>query len=287
MHPIPQKTALRARWRCARFARRQWRVRHLQRLPLVCLAIALLAAINCGDESAWRPTPGLSGYVRLQNQSDHSGVLLTIAELDSTAVTDSTGFFSFNGIPDGSWQIEAEYPYFETAMATAELSGGLLQHSVNMRLKQLLQFWIDPPEMTVSMSDGDDAYHFWIEADGYVANVSYHPVTVRATDNPWKITALRPRAGFVSGRCDTLYGWLCSSTIFEDFLFTYQPGDTLWYHIKKVYQSRCFEPGECELSWVITDQYHYPWHFWPYSELSSTLVRKKELLRPGRVRLVE
>jgi hypothetical protein len=71
------------------------------------LAVLLLAAIACDNDSTWRPAPGLSGYVRLENQSDHSGVLLTIAELDSTAVTDSRGFFSFGGIPDGSWQIEA------------------------------------------------------------------------------------------------------------------------------------------------------------------------------------
>jgi hypothetical protein len=90
---------------------------------IVCTLLFLILLPGCDSKGpGFKPTPGLSGLVRLQRQSDHSGILLRIAGLDSIAVTDSTGSFSFSGIPDGRWRIEARYPYFETGAVEAELA---------------------------------------------------------------------------------------------------------------------------------------------------------------------
>lgn len=269
--------------------RMRWIRSHGCQFVLRCLfsSVIFLFTVNCGNESTWRPTPGLSGCAKLEGQSDHSGVLLTIADLDSTAATDSAGFFSFAEIPDGHWHIQAQYPYFESRTEEIELADGMQQSPMNFTLRQLLQFWIEPAETTVSMSESDDEYHFEVEVRGYLTNISRRSVSVKAIVNPWRIVAIRPKDGLMTGRCDTLYGYLSSSTLFENYTATFGPGDILGVPIRRTYQSRCFEPGDYEMSWVITDQFHHPEHFWPYSELSRTIAKKKELLRPSTITLME
>lgn len=78
-------------------------------IPMVALTLVLAQTVGCDKEGtvSFPNPPGLlsptdlSGYARLENQTDHSGVLLWLNGLDSTAVTDSTGFFSSSKIPAG------------------------------------------------------------------------------------------------------------------------------------------------------------------------------------------
>jgi hypothetical protein len=253
------------------------------------VAVLLLAAIACDNDSTWRPAPGLSGYVRLENQNDHSGVLLRVSELDSTAVTDSTGFFSFGGIPDGSWQIVARYPYFEPDTATANLANGILQERIDITLEQLFQFWIEPSDTTISMSQPGDEHTFRLFQWGHLTNISDHPVTVEGELDPRVFVAIRPTESTASKYCDEHYGWLSPIDAYDWFVFTFEPGEhrafPLW--ILGSYMKDCFEPGRYEVYCCISDQLTYREHFEPYSSLNWTLLKKRELLRPGRVRITE
>ena len=245
---------------------------------------------GCGDNcSIQRPTLGVNGYVRLENQSDHSGVLLRMAELDSTAVTDSTGLFSFSGIPDGHWELTAIYPFFERDTTEVELADGLLQGQIDITLEQLLQFWVEPADTTVAMSQSDDEHHFSLVLWGYLSNLSDHAVTVKAAHGPRALVAIRPLAAAASEYCDELYGWLSPNDTIDWFVLTFEPGETRLFPLGagRRYRVECFEPGPYEISWCVSDEFNYRGHFNRYGDLNRTLLAKRELFRPATVTLVQ
>lgn len=232
----------------------------------------------------------VSGHANLENQSDHSGVLLTITDLDSTAVTDSTGFFSFSGIPDGVWQLRAIYPFFETDTIDVELVNGLLQSPIEITLRQLLQFWIEPTDTTISMSASAwDDRNFRMEFRGYFENVSDDTVTIICSLTPFKLLAIRPLEAASSKYCDELYGWLAPSDFIDWLILTLEPGAKVMDLLGRGYwfKRECFEPGSYEVYWCLNDNFNYRDHFEPYTELNWTLMQKRELLRPGSLALIE
>jgi hypothetical protein len=260
-------------------------------LVLSCLLVSLLAAIGCSDDSpAVRPEPVLHGWVTLENQSDHSGVLVTILGLDRTAVTDSEGYFFFSDIPDGGWSLEAVYPYFESDTTIADIVGGVLQSPVEMELKQLLQFSIEPTDTTISMSGSAwDDYHFKMEFWGKAENLSAHSVTLVAITAPLRLLAIRPVGSVSSDFCDERYGWLSPLNLPSAGSGTFAPGEKRLFGLGLGYRfwTTCFEPGAYEVYWSLLDNGHYEEHFEPYSELNRTLLAKRELLRPVTLTLVE
>jgi hypothetical protein len=260
-------------------------------LSLSCLLVLVLAALGCGeDTSSVRPELGLHGQAVLANQSDHSGVLVKVVGLDSAAVTDAEGFFSISDIPDGHWSLVASYPYFESDTTVAEVVGGVVQSPVEMTLRQLLQFSIEPAETTISMSEsGWDEYHFRMEFLGHVENVSEHPVRIIATLEPLRLLAIRPAGPSVTDYCDKKYGWLSPMDLTFATAYTFAPGEEWSPGLGLGYRfwTTCFEPGTYEVYWSILDNGHHREHFIPYSELNRTLLAKRELLRPITLTLTE
>jgi hypothetical protein len=256
-----------------------------------CLLVLLLAVPSCNEPTLiLRPELGLNGRVTLENQSDHSGVLVTILGLDTTAVTDSGGYFSFSDIPDGEWSLEAVYPYFESDTTVAEMTGGVLQSPVDMELRQLLQFSIEPSDTTISMSESAwDDYHFKMEFWGHLENLSGHSVRVVGTRIPFRLLAIRPVGFTASDFCDERYGWLSPVNTYDFFDLTFAPSEKRLFGLGLGYRfwTTCFEPGTYEVYWSLLDNGHYKEHFEPYSELNRTLLAKRELLSPITLTLVE
>ena len=224
---------------------------------ITALAGVLPLTNGCNSDcSIQRPTLEVNGYVRLENQSDHSGVLLRIAELDSTAVTDSTGFFSFSGIPDGHWELTAIYPYFGRDTTEVEMLNGVMQGQIDIALEQLLQFWVEPTDTSVAMSQSDDEYHFRLVFSGYLSNLSDHAVRVIAAFGPRSLIAIRPLEATASKYCDEHYGWLSPTDAIVWLDITIESGETgsLLLGSGRRYLTACFEPGPYEVFWCISDQ---------------------------------
>jgi hypothetical protein len=255
---------------------------------LIPLLLAILLIVpSCDKENyVWNPTPGLSGYVKLQNQSDHSGVLVRVTETERTAVTNSRGYFSFDDVPDGTWRLEAEYPYFETDSLSIDIVDGLQQRPVRMVLGQELQFWVGPADTVVSMTHpgGGD---FFLVLSGYVKNVSDSPVTVLGISgcDP-RLFAIRSVQPDMTAECEAQYGWLEPSDCLPVFELTFDPGETKYIPLVKELDRSCFDPGRYEVSWVLNDNGNHAPHFEPGSDLNKSLIAKTELLRPAAVNLV-
>jgi len=104
----------------------QWR----QPIRTYAGVVALVTLGDClvsgGCDESQRPAVGLHGYVRLENQTDHSGVRVAVAGTEHEVATDARGWFSLPDVPDGQWELESEYPYFASDTVTVELVDGLL-----------------------------------------------------------------------------------------------------------------------------------------------------------------
>jgi hypothetical protein len=261
------------------------------RITPLALLMILTIVVSCDErKSICRPSQGINGVARLENQSEHSGVLLKLIELDSTAVTNADGFFSFADIPDGLWKLAVLYPYFKSDTTEVELVGGLLQRPIEITLSQLLQFSIEPIDTTISMSGSAwDDYHFRMELRGRLENVSEHPVRIVASFLPRELLAIRPRQSYPSDGCDKEYGWLTPLIWENSFDYTFEPGERRMVVLGSRYwfKTPCFEPGEYEVYWSLLDNYFHREHFEPYSDLNWTLLRKRELLRPASLTLTE
>ncbi len=174
--------------------------------------------------------------IRLQNQTDHSGVMVQLLELDQFVITDSTGEFTFDRLPDGIYTLQAKYPYFRTDQITVQVENGNIQTPVGLELKQQLQFWIKPVETTISMSNrGNPDFFSLYGFRQYRVNITNIPVNVSNLFEPIDLQAFVPQ-GFdlpyvpnvdsIPDLCYLFYGWLGSTDLSLIIMLTFQPGDT-------------------------------------------------------------
>jgi len=154
--------------------------------------IILLSLVNCKNIGV-DPDEGRV-YVRLQNQTEHSGIMVEFTELNRFTLTDSLGYFSFDDLPNGIYTLHAKYPYFRPEHETVLVKDGKIQTPVNLELKQLLQFWVEPPETTISMSNLGNPD--WFSLGGlrqYLVNITTVPVRVGTYLGPVHLWALVPQ----------------------------------------------------------------------------------------------
>lgn len=249
--------------------------------------------------------------VKLQNQSDHSGVMLKFLGLDSIVVSDSAGNFDLSNLPDGTFNIEIKYPYFETIHAEVEVINEKICSgiSLNLELKQLLQFWIEPAETTISMNNAGNPYYFSLNVfRQYRVNISDNPVDVYTTVAPrdlWALVPLDNEWPYVPNPdslpyCYRSYNWFGGTDLQDLFGIVLQPYDTSFVTVGPTFASpECFAEASYLFYSAISDLSHYPEYFDPayvygfrgegknhlYQEMNRSILKKTELFRPAVVHI--
>lgn len=271
------------------------------RFILVAAACAAAAGGCGGSSDGFEPSPGVSGAVHLQNQADHSGVLVRIVGLEGVAVTDSAGVFSFADIPDGRWRVEAGYPYFDVDNAEVEVRDGLQRNAVRFRPRQLLRFWIELPDTFVSFCKCEQSLEF--DMSGYVENLTGGEVTVACGSTPLTdfaiVSEVEPilgrSAGPVSARerlgaydpC-AAYGMILPGELDMPGSVTLEPRETRVFVIPVRLLSECYEDGRYSAFWALVDCSNHPGHYvYDEPQLNRTLLKKRGLLTPSSIRLIE
>jgi hypothetical protein len=286
----------------------------MMRIRLIAaLTACLLLPAACDENGGFKPRPGLSGAVSLENQSDHSGVMVKIEALGLFALTDSSGAFSFGEAPDGRWSLEASYPYFETVVKEVEVRDGLQRNSARFRLRQLLGFRVELPDTVVSFCKCE-ANLFGFPINGYVTNLTDDRVTVSCGSTPLPDYALIPQTrrseGALTRPLDSdretgaapvgrPLGGLLSDTCSEDGMLlpgeldmpgsvTLEPLETRLFRLTARLQSECHEHGRYEVFWALVDCSNHPEHYvFDEPDLNRTLLRKPDLLKPASIRFME
>jgi len=249
--------------------------------------------------------------VTLQNQSDYSGIMVKIVELDTFVITDSTGAASLgNSLPDDVYTLEVRYPYFTPLKMDVTIENSRFQTPVKCELEQQMQFWVAPAETTISMSNLGDPYFFSLSGfRQYRVNITNVSINMGTYLMPWDVWALIPQ-GFewpyipnvdsIPDLCYLNYGWLGGNDAITNIVFTFQPGDTsstLRVGSSSVLKD-CFRPATYLLYSAVSDLGHYPEYFDPsyvrddenptsaiYDQMNRSLIKKKELFRPAIIHL--
>lgn len=251
-----------------------------------------------------------SMLVQLQNQADHSGIIVHLTELNTFTITDSLGQFEFKNVPDGNYTLQAKYPYFSTEQIGVNIEGGKIETPINIVLKQQLKFWVEPDETTFSRNNLDNPRVFAIEGIRvFYKNISEKTILMGTAFDPLFPWALVPQ-GFnwpfienPDGRpeyCYEIYGWLGSTDAIVDFRITIQPGETRFALVgSNTLEKDCVKEGTYLFYSLINDMINYPEYFepayfWtdtlphpqPYNQLNKTLIKKNlELLRPAIIHI--
>ena len=254
---------------------------------------------------------GLVGIVELENQDEHSGVIVWNSELDTFAITDETGLFDFGNVADGSYELRVRYPYFEEKVIKFKVEDGKTTTNKPVRLKQVLRFWIEPAETTISINQ-DSTNEYILDMRGFVENLTEDTVRIGGTLGPRKLFSLYPTKSSwpltyddVDNRiesCYEHYGWHGANIFFDLFVFPIVPGITGSSILRTPngFILQCLDIGAYYAFWSLSDQRHFKEYFeadyfWDddhatvelYNYLNRTLQKKKNLLRPSVVHITE
>jgi len=255
----------------------------------------------------------IQNRVKLENQLEHSGIMVKIVELDTFVITDSTGLFIFDNLPDGNYTLLARYPYFAPVQQNILIQDGVFQTPVNLQLKQQLQFWIEPAETTIVRQSQTNPHVFLFPGlRQYRVNVSDEPVTVNTFLEPNDFWALVPQDfdwPYVSNPdslpdyCYGLYGWLGGTDIEGGRETTFQLGDTSFVIVPRLGDfllKDCVKPGAYLFYSSISDLGHYLEYFDPAyvrykgnpnqrlcDEMNRSLLKKRELFRPATIYIID
>jgi hypothetical protein len=105
---------------------------HRVLMPGMVALVLSATGMGCGHDGPGRGSGVLDGYVYLRGSSDHSGTLVRLtgwrSPTDTTggAVTDSSGYYVLEGVPDGEWVLKAMHPWYFEAYERAVIKRGLL-----------------------------------------------------------------------------------------------------------------------------------------------------------------
>ena len=270
---------------------------------------ALVLLLGACEQNPQAGVP--AGVITLENQTEHSGILVALAEVDTFVVTDSLGFFSFGELPGGSYTLSARYPYFETVEAPLRVDGDTGPEAIHYQLRQVFQFWVEPLEMTISLMAATS------EISGLgsttmratVVNLTDDAVTIGAPHGPFELVAVSPvdhSWPFVPNPdnraelCYEHYEWLGSSTLTVPAGYNFGPEESLQSSIRVDLDRTCFEAGTYLVFFSVNDAAHYPEYFnaghfwdqqdpqtWIFTPFNRTLLKKHNLFRPAVLHLTE
>jgi hypothetical protein len=273
-------------------------------VAIIFFIIALYSSCDKKNPTQFDP-PSQSNYIHLQNQTEHSGIMVKILELNRFVITDSLGYFEFDSLQNGKYTLTAKYPYFSSAQESINVKDNKIEQTVHLELNQLLQFWVEPPETTIFMSNQKDPNYFSLatvrtsalNVTNTIVDVGYYMgnpefVAFLPVENKWPYGSnYNP-----PNDCYLTFGRFVAFTFFNAGKITFQPGDTLQSYTWQLFSVRrdCFPIGNYLIFWAVSDLSRYPEYFDPYNILgkpinetmNQSLLKKNNLFRPGLVHLI-
>jgi len=271
-----------------------------------CFALLFLLLLDCeklfspDEKGVDAKSDAKKNYIHLQNQTDHSGVLIKLIEADAIAVTDSFGFFILPKVANGEYTLQARYPFFEIVEQKVKIADSMLVTKIQLELEQQIQFWVEPAETTLSVADKT---RFW-EFMGYVKNISDTIISGTTFTLPenWGLVPENLDWNFANKNIDSKRCYDEFTNIgLTDLLgiggFSIQPGDTKSSRYKDVWQLgyECTPAGRTYLLFfILVDQVHFDEFFQEsfyvdgktdssqiYNPLKKSFFKKRELFRPA------
>jgi hypothetical protein len=272
-----------------------------------CFALLFLLLLDCeklfspDEKGVNAKSDAKKNYIHLQNQTDHSGVLIKLIEADAIAVTDSSGFFILPKVVNGEYTFQARYPFFEIVEQKVKIADSMLVTKIQLELEQQIQFWVEPAETTLSVADKT---RFW-EFMGYVKNISQniYEAGPRSGLSEWGIVPETINWNFGgnnninSKRCFQDFTYIGPTDIPEKVKIYLQPGETKSSRYIDVWQLgyECTPPGRTYLLFfILVDQVHFDEFFQgrffvdantdnsqSINPLWKSLFKKRELFRPA------
>jgi hypothetical protein len=264
-------------------------------LAIIFFVIVLYSSCDKKNPTQFDP-PFQLNYISLQNQTEHSGIMVKIKELDQFVITDSLGFFNFDSLPNGNFILKAKYPYFATREESIRVVSGKIEPPVHLELKQLLQFWIEPPETSISINNDPN----YCRLTGFrlnMANLTDSTVTVQnSKGGTLHLEALKP-IGFSwpTDNCHATYGMFIVGNLAFGPNYTFQPKDTVSLPSGSIIMEvdpLCLSLNKYLLYATIPDQLNFKEYFdidslqagtpnQPrYNQMNSSLLKKINLFRP-------
>ena len=261
-----------------------------------CVILCLSIFVLWGCEKPTSPDEKVlntENYIHLQNQTDHSGVLIKILETDAMAITDSLGFFILPKVVNGEYTLQAKYPFFKIFKQRVIVADSVLQTEIKFELEQQLQFWVEPAETTLTMVDKT---RFW-EFRGYVKNISDSIVsgTTYTVQENWGLIPENINGYFEN--CYSEHNKIGLTDLLGIGGFSISPGYTGIYRYKDVWQLgfECTPSGRNYLMFfILIDQVYFDEFFqWKFfvdgktdnsqtlNPLTISLFKKRELFQPA------
>ena len=264
----------------------------------VCLVLALVFGVRGGCDTADTATDEVEPHFsfRLQNQSEHSGILIRFADFDSTLITDPAGHVPAISIPDGEYLVNVTYPYFETVQRKLEFVDGRLRTDSYLELKQLLQFWVEPTEALIDLDR--PGY-----ITGYIQNLTDSSFFVGTTSGHRAYAARSLGRKWRHDFCDSSTRFQTTATGSPEGVFI-GPNETLEWNSRHALWKEtigyCSRPGNYEYFMAPVDAPIGAFDKGRFftvrnttdvtdltnMELNNSLYRKKELFRPAQIRLL-
>jgi hypothetical protein len=110
------------------------------------VALFLGIGLGCEDDQLVRGDGVLDGYVYLGGASEHSGTMVDISgwragwwDTCGCVFSDSSGYYRFEGIPDGTWDLHFSHPlYFEVNEHATMRNGFLVDPPTDVYLTKAL-----------------------------------------------------------------------------------------------------------------------------------------------------
>lgn len=117
--------------------------------------------------------------VKLQNHSNHDGILIKFIDVDLFSVTHKDGSFSLPNLDDGRYTIEIKFPYFEIHRKTVQVLDNTITENFELTLKQLVQFEIVSSNITLSKGSIENELieaHSFPPIEFVVRNLTNRPI---------------------------------------------------------------------------------------------------------------
>lgn len=212
--------------------------------------------------------------IKLQNHTNHEGILIKYVDADTFSVTQKDGSFDLPNLDDGTYTIEIKFPYFEIHNRTLQVVNNKIVENFELALMQLVQFEIVTPDIT--LSKGGDEQEF-IETDSVpVIEYKIHNLTndpIRFISNfgdKFELIALKPidlswpvfpNPDNLPNPCVNLHGFLGPNDTILDKSFEINAKETMSTKIRlPVLIKNCFPLGNYKIIAGINNDFYHPEH---------------------------
>ena len=256
--------------------------------------ILSISVFVVGCDSA--PSPeDISSSVVLENQSDHSGIMVDLVGTPSFQITGATGSIGTFDVPDGEYTFSLLYPYFLPDTIVHAIENGIPSPPFSIELVQAFAFRVQPDSAVVPLSNNQAVF------STSVKNVSTDSRQIGSYSSHWPYGVTMTNGEWPNEYCQgnamiqvTAQGQPMLGSIGPGAEYSRSPTFEFWTYFLN--QVGCLSAGEYYLFYAPTDALAGARRYFSSIgdslltpeqalELNLSLYRKHELFHPALVRI--